>query len=63
MGAIHCFIVPSSNNKIRNLCLGNEENQRYINEFKVERVAVEPALEKLGVKVTVEDGKAKVTKA
>ncbi|CBK21561.2 uncharacterized protein [Blastocystis hominis] len=46
---------------IRNLCYGNEENQRYINEFKAEGVAAEPALEKLGVKVEMDQGKVKVS--
>ena len=45
---------------IRNLCADNEDNQRYIDGFKAQGIASEPALEKLGLKTEVQDGKMKV---
>lgn len=45
---------------VRNLCAANEENQKYIDGFKVEGIASEPALEKLGVKVEMKDGKVNI---
>lgn len=46
--------------QIRNLCADNEDNQRYIDGFKAQGIASEPALEKLGLKTEVQDGKMKV---
>lgn len=60
MGSLHCRSSYSLSHQIRNLCADNEDNQRYINGFKAQGIASEPALEKLGLKAEVHDGKMKV---